>query len=56
MKTVKKYKLKKGVKAILLLLAIFGLFAINSNATEKAVKECMQNGNSEAFCTYQLER
>lgn len=55
-KTVKKYKLKKGVKVILLLLALFGLFAINSNITKKGIDSCMQEGNSKAFCTYQLER
>lgn len=53
---MKKERVKKLLKGVLIVGVFVLLFICSTRTTERAVKECIENGNSEAFCRYQLER
>ena len=53
---MKKETVKELLKGVLIVGGLILLFIYSAKTTERAVTECTENGNSEAFCKYQLER
>lgn len=51
---MKKMKLRVWVKVVILVIVLLGVFKLTDNYTKKEVRNCIESGNSQSYCEYEL--
>lgn len=51
---MKKLKLKMWVKVVIVAIILIGILKVCDDFTKKEVRNCIEAGNSQSYCEYEL--